>query len=56
MNQKELEWKIRSIIEKINEVLNDPDTPDYIKETLDDVKEMSQSIFQEVKKGIIKIG
>ena len=55
MKQSELEWKIRAIIEKINEVLSDPDTPDYIKETLDDVKEMAQSIFQAVEKGAVKI-
>jgi hypothetical protein len=55
MKQKELEWKIRAIIEKIDEVLIDPDTPDYIKETLDDVKEMAQSIFQAVDKGTVKI-
>ncbi|MCK4518566.1 MAG: hypothetical protein KAU12_00460 [Candidatus Omnitrophica bacterium] len=55
MLQKELEWKIRSIIEKITEVLSDPDTPDYIKEILDDVKDMAQSILQAVDKGNIKI-
>lgn len=55
MKQNELEWKIRAIIEKINEVLNDPDTPDYIKETLEDVKEMAQSIFQAVDQGSVSI-
>lgn len=56
MQQKELEWKIRTIIEKTNQILNDPDTPDHIKEILDDVKEMATSIFQAVDEGKVKTG
>ena len=55
MIQKELAWKVRVIIEKVDEILSDPDTPLYIKETLDDIKEMAQSIQHQLDSGHIKI-
>lgn len=54
MLQKEFEWKIRFIIEKTSEVLAVPELPDYLRETLDDIKEMAQSIQNEVNSGNIK--
>jgi hypothetical protein len=54
MLQKEFEWKIRFIIEKTSEVLDVPELPDYLRETLDDIKEMAQSIQNEVNSGNIK--
>lgn len=55
MIQKELAWKIRTIIERVDEILTDPETPLYIKETLDDIKEMAQSIQNQLDSGHIKI-
>ncbi len=55
MIQKELAWKVRVIIEKVDEILSDPTTPLYIKEMLDDIKEMAQSIQQQLDSGHIKI-
>jgi hypothetical protein len=55
MIQKELAWKIRTIIERVDEILTDPETPLYIKETLDDIKEMAQSIQTQLDSGHIKI-
>ena len=55
MIQKELAWKIRTIIERVDEILTDPETPLYIKETLDDIKEMAQSIQIQLDSGHIKI-
>lgn len=55
MLQKEFEWKIRLIIEKISEVLDVPELPDYLRETLDDIKEMTQSIQKEINNGKVKI-
>ena len=55
MIQKELAWKVRAIIEKVDEILSDPTTPLYIKETLDDIKEMAQSIQHQLDSGHIKI-
>lgn len=55
MQEKEFEWKIRSIVERSNEVLDDPDTPEHIKEILDDIREIAQSIQNEFGRGKIKI-
>ena len=55
MLQKEFEWKIRLIIEKASEVLNVPELPDYLKETLDDIKDMAQSIQNEITEGKIRV-
>ena len=55
MIQKELTWKIRTIIERVDEILTDPETPLYIKETLDDIKDMAQSIQAQLDSGHIKI-
>lgn len=55
MIQKELAWKIRTIIERVDEILTDPETPLYIKETLDDIKEMAKSIQTQLDSGHIKI-
>jgi transcription initiation factor IIE alpha subunit len=55
MEAKEFEWKIRSIIERSDEVLEDPDTPEYIKEIMDDIREIAQSIQHELEKGKINI-
>ena len=54
MLRKEFEWKIRFIIEKTSQVLDVPELPDYLRETLDDIKEMAQSIQNEVYNGKIK--
>lgn len=51
MEKKEFEWKIRSVIERCDEVLADPDTPEHIKEILDDIRGMARSIQQEFKPG-----
>jgi len=55
MLQKEFEWKIRLIVEKSSETLDVPELPDYLKETLDDIKEMAQSIQNEINNGKIKV-
>jgi hypothetical protein len=54
MKQKEFEWKIRHIIEKTSEVLDVPELPDYLRGTLEDIKEIAQSIQHEITKGKIK--
>ena len=44
MLQKELEWKVRAIVERMDDIMNDPDTPFHIKEMMDDIKEMAVAI------------
>jgi hypothetical protein len=55
MIQKELTWKVRAIVEKVDEILSDPETPLYIKEMLDDIREMAHSIQSQLDSGQIKI-
>jgi hypothetical protein len=56
MLQKELEWKIRAIVERIDEILNDPDTPFHIKEMVEDIKEMASAIQEGVERNSIHAG
>lgn len=55
MLQKEFEWKIRLIIEKTSDVLDVPELPDYLRETLDDIKEIAQTIQNETQNGKIRV-
>jgi len=49
MLQKELEWKSRMIVERLDEILNDPDTPFHIKETMEDIREMAMAIHDGIE-------
>lgn len=54
MLQKELEWKVRAIVERIDDIMNDPDTPFHIKEMMDDIKDMASAIKDGVEGKSIK--